>query len=42
MALESAINAGFSQRAFENIPRLNSHLNGDRSRLPVAEDMEGL
>jgi hypothetical protein len=29
MAFEGVINAGFSQRAFENIPRLNSHLNGD-------------
>ena len=29
MALEGAINAGFSQRTRENISRLNSHLNGD-------------
>src|SRR3981081_1637287 len=29
MALESSIDAGFAQRAFEKMPRQNPHLNGN-------------
>src|SRR5579864_8572112 len=29
MTLESSINAGFTQRTFEKLPRRDPHLNGD-------------